>query len=671
MATPFRIKRSAVPNKRPQLTDLELGELAFNFYDGRLFAKKDTAGVGVGTTVTLLNPWTENIGGGIYYTDGNVGIGSTIPTSKLWVQGDARFTGVSSFNNVVIDGTLGAGLTVGVVGQYLRATGTGVTWSSFPTLRTTGIVTATEGQAAFTFAYNTNFLDVFVNGVRLTPSEYVANNGTSVILNNPAFLNDVVEFVSYNTTSNTASGTGGAIILDDLTDVSLSGIPSTGQLLRYNGSFWANEAETFTRTSAGVSTTLNVGIGTTNPTRALTVKGNTSLETLNVSGVSTFGNLNVNDSTTELSSIVNIRKASGGNLTAQFDIGGQATLYYDGTQRFQTSSVGAVVNGDFTVQSNGNISAGSLTLGSVAGASGNLNISGISTLGLGTNFVTVSPTGRGRIGIGTTNPLTNLHIVGFATTATSSTSTYPVIRLEVKDTVLTDPQRYGSIEFAGNDSSSNASGVRARIDCNSWATNGQASISLNFAGGNSTTVSGGTTFRQLSVDYLQPFHTYWHTGDILNSYGGTNGYRKSQLSGDSNVNVGSTESVIDLTPYLPLANATPWTRVVEVFVAGNYHPDGAPGGSGGIGTARFMKKWINSIVWNNVTGTYSIETASITTSFSSAPTNWPATINAGVNTTGAFIRTGVSTCQLVLQSRASAGSTSIHYWVYDVIVLNA
>jgi len=100
---------------------------------------------------------------------------------------------------------------------------------------------------------------------------------------------------------------------------------------------------------------------------------------LNVSGVSTFGNVNVNNSTTELSSIVNIRKAASGNLTASFDIGGTATLYNDGTQRLQTSAGGVAINGDLTVQANGNISAGSLTLGSVSGATGNLNVSGVST----------------------------------------------------------------------------------------------------------------------------------------------------------------------------------------------------------------------------------------------------------------------------------------------------
>ena len=64
MATPFRLKRSSVTGKRPALTDVQIGELAFNFYDGHLFAERDTGGVGIGTTVALLTPWIENFGGG-------------------------------------------------------------------------------------------------------------------------------------------------------------------------------------------------------------------------------------------------------------------------------------------------------------------------------------------------------------------------------------------------------------------------------------------------------------------------------------------------------------------------------------------------------------------------------------------------------------------------------
>ena len=69
MATPYRFKRSAIAGKRPTLSDLELGEIALNTYDGKLYAERETNGVGIADTVALLNPWEESYGGGkINYT---------------------------------------------------------------------------------------------------------------------------------------------------------------------------------------------------------------------------------------------------------------------------------------------------------------------------------------------------------------------------------------------------------------------------------------------------------------------------------------------------------------------------------------------------------------------------------------------------------------------------
>ena len=64
MATPYRFKRSAIAGKRPTLSDLELGEIALNTYDGKLYAERETNGVGIADTVALLNPWEETFGGG-------------------------------------------------------------------------------------------------------------------------------------------------------------------------------------------------------------------------------------------------------------------------------------------------------------------------------------------------------------------------------------------------------------------------------------------------------------------------------------------------------------------------------------------------------------------------------------------------------------------------------
>jgi len=55
MATPIRIKRSAVAGKKPTEGQLQLGELALNFYDGKVFLKQDTGGVGIATRVIAIN----------------------------------------------------------------------------------------------------------------------------------------------------------------------------------------------------------------------------------------------------------------------------------------------------------------------------------------------------------------------------------------------------------------------------------------------------------------------------------------------------------------------------------------------------------------------------------------------------------------------------------------
>jgi hypothetical protein len=95
MANTVVLKRSAVSGRNPTTSDLALGEIALNTYDGNLFFKKDSGTASIVTVATL--------------------------------------TGTQSLSNKtlaspVITGTLTAGGSVGTNGQLLASTGSGLQW---------------------------------------------------------------------------------------------------------------------------------------------------------------------------------------------------------------------------------------------------------------------------------------------------------------------------------------------------------------------------------------------------------------------------------------------------------------------------------------------------------------------------------------------------------------
>jgi hypothetical protein len=129
MATPFRIKRSAIPGKKPGVSDLQLGELALNTYDAELYTLRDRfAQTGIATEVVRVSAGTTvtNI---LYVTqDGNdnntgrkigdakatikaaVGIATTIPGAVIKV----------SAGTYVEDNPIALPSQISVVGDSLR-----------------------------------------------------------------------------------------------------------------------------------------------------------------------------------------------------------------------------------------------------------------------------------------------------------------------------------------------------------------------------------------------------------------------------------------------------------------------------------------------------------------------------------------------------------------------
>ena len=166
----------------------------------------------------------QDVGGSKYFT-------ATSSVAKLFNNNNEKLattgTGINitgltdtdtlTTGNATFTGTITAGGSSGSNGQYLKSTGTGVAWANYPTARTTQSFTASSGQTTFSFSYNVGYLDVFVNGVKLSSSEFTATNGTSVVLSVGSFVGDIVELVSYNTI--VSGGGGGSLsnIVEDTT----------------------------------------------------------------------------------------------------------------------------------------------------------------------------------------------------------------------------------------------------------------------------------------------------------------------------------------------------------------------------------------------------------------------------------------------------------------------
>ncbi len=94
MATPFRIKRSAVPGKEPAVSDLQLGELALNTYDAELYTLRSRPGIGT-EVVKIGGAAIENV---LYVNkDGDDGNSGTTPA-------DAKAT-IKSAVGIASEGT--------------------------------------------------------------------------------------------------------------------------------------------------------------------------------------------------------------------------------------------------------------------------------------------------------------------------------------------------------------------------------------------------------------------------------------------------------------------------------------------------------------------------------------------------------------------------------------
>ena len=127
------------------------------------------------------------------------------PSSPAPIEGDRFFDNTSGINYTYITDANGS--------QWVETSATGAASNVY----TKTTFTATASQTTFTLNYNVGYVDVYLNGVKLTTSDYTASNGTTVVLGVAAALNDIVETIAWTTWSatNTAigAGTGTSLVL--------------------------------------------------------------------------------------------------------------------------------------------------------------------------------------------------------------------------------------------------------------------------------------------------------------------------------------------------------------------------------------------------------------------------------------------------------------------------
>ena len=184
MAQTIKLKRSATSGAAPTTSQLELGEVAINTYDGKMYIKKSVGG-------------TESI----------VEIG-----------------GLSS---VTLGGLSDVTISSAAADQLLQYNGS--EWVNVSIAEASAIMkeyqfTATSGQSTFsgsddnseTLSYTAGAIQVFLNGIFLDSAvDYTATNGTSVVLSETVDANDYLQVVAFkkkigdgNVSVNTFTGNG-------------------------------------------------------------------------------------------------------------------------------------------------------------------------------------------------------------------------------------------------------------------------------------------------------------------------------------------------------------------------------------------------------------------------------------------------------------------------------
>ena len=361
--------------------------------------------------------------------NGLVGIGSTIPTSKLTVSGNTLITGILTATSLVRSG--------GTSSQFLKADGS-VDSSTYLTSYTeTDTLNSVTGRG-----------NVTTNGISIGVLTATIGNFSGIITSSGASISGVVTATSLVRSGGTSSQflkadgsvdsstylttTGNGVNLTGIvtsivagTNVTISG--STGQVT-INAS--GGGSSQWVTTNAGIHTLSNVGVGTTNPNVKLDVLGD--VRVVGVVTASSFSG-NATSATYATSAGISTYATTAGVSTYATSSGIATYATTSGIATYATSAgvaTYATTAGIATYATSAGVSTN--VIGGISSVT-QLQVAGVSTftngpvlIGSGTSTGTASQrlqvTGgayvSGSVGIGTTNPKTKFElngVLGFST----------------------------------------------------------------------------------------------------------------------------------------------------------------------------------------------------------------------------------------------------------------
>ncbi len=354
--TNIRLRRSATAGNVPTTSQLDLGELALNTYDGKIYLKKDVNG-----TQSVVE----------------VGGGGGSQQSGVW----SEYVYTATSNQTSFSGS---------------------------------------DDNSQTLSYVTNYLQVFLNGILLdNGTDYTANNTTSVVLTNGAAAGDTLQISTFVKVLGTAdisvdtfSGNGSttAFTLSENPDVE-ENIQVYIDGVYQEQSTYSVSTNTLTFSTAPANgTTVEVSIGTRNVTLAnledLSMTGDLSLVDNKKLLIGTGNDLQIyhdsNNSIIEDAGTGHVQVRSGtftvGNaamskVSAVFNSGASQDFYYDNVKKLETTSAGATVTGDLVISGDLTVQGTNTTLNTATLDVEDLNItvgsgatSSLATDGAGLTF---------------------------------------------------------------------------------------------------------------------------------------------------------------------------------------------------------------------------------------------------------------------------------------------